>query len=174
MKPPPDQRSLFTSGAGPRGAGKSEHTLEGEVVRITYENDSTGFRVIKLAVDGETEPRTLVGVFPPTSVGSRVRATGKPQKDEKRGDQFRVETLLQVAPTTIAGLEKFLGSGVIHGVGPVLAKRIVEAFGTSALDVLDNNPDRLREVEGLGGRRAEQIQKTWESHRALGAKINPR
>ncbi|MFO0611114.1 MAG: ATP-dependent RecD-like DNA helicase [Polyangiaceae bacterium] len=168
MKPPHDQRSLFEPAAS-KSAAAAEHTVEGEVVRVTYENDTTGFRVIKVAVDGEPGERTLVGVFPPAPIGSRVRATGKRQRDEKHGEQFRVETLLHVAPSTLAGLEKFLGSGVIHGVGPVIARRIVDAFGANALEVLDNNPERLREVEGLGGRRAEQIQKTWESHRALGA-----
>jgi exodeoxyribonuclease V alpha subunit len=138
-------------------------------VRVTYENEDTGFRVIRVAVDGEATERTLVGVFPSAPIGTRVRATGKREKDGRHGEQFRVETLLPIAPATLAGLEKFLGSGVIHGVGPVIAKRIVDAFGTSALEVLDNAPERLLEVEGLGGRRAQQIQKTWENHRALGA-----
>ena len=156
------QGTLFTGKASPG-------TVEGEVVRVTYENETTGFRVIRVAVDGESSERILVGVFPSAPVGTRVRATGKPQRDDKHGDQFRVETLLPIAPATLGGLERFLGSGIIHGVGPVIAKRIVDTFGSASLEILDRSPERLREVEGLGERRAETIKKTWEGHRAIGA-----
>ncbi len=85
------------------------------------------------------------------------------------GEQFRVETLLTVAPSTLAGLERFLGSGLIPGIGPAFAKRIVERFGEQTLEVLDRSPDRLSEVEGLGKKRAVEVQKAWESHRVVGA-----
>ncbi len=159
------QRSLFA----PQKGASPEGTLEGEVVRVTYENESTGFRVIRVAVDGEASERTLVGVFPPTPPGSRVRATGKAQRDERHGDQFRVETLLTVAPSTLQGLERFLGSGLIRGIGPAFAKRIVETFGTETLEVLDRAPERLSEVDGLGRKRAQEVQKAWEAHRVVGA-----
>lgn len=138
-------------------------------MRVTYENESTGFRVLRVAVEGEANERTLVGVFPPAPPGSRVRATGKIQRDERHGDQFRVETLLTIAPSTLSGIERFLGSGLIPGVGPAYAKRIVEAFGTATLEVLDRSPERLREVDGLGQKRAADVEKAWETHRAVGA-----
>jgi exodeoxyribonuclease V alpha subunit len=146
-----------------------ETTLEGEVVRITYESEESGFRVIRVRVDGEALERTLVGVFPPAIPGTRVRATGKLVTDPKRGEQLRVETLLTVAPATLAGLERFLGSGLVKGVGPAYAKRIVQLFGDQSLEVLDKYPERLREVPGLGKERAAEVQRAWESHRAIGA-----
>ncbi len=138
-------------------------------MRITYESQESGFRVIRIRADGEATERTLVGVFPPVIPGTRVRATGKLVHDLKRGEQLRVETLLTVAPATLAGLERFLGSGLVRGVGPAYAKRIVLTFGDQALEVLDKYPERLREVPGLGKERAAEVRSAWESHRAIGA-----
>jgi exodeoxyribonuclease V alpha subunit len=144
-------------------------TLEGEVVRVTYESESSGFRVLRVAVAGRAEPEVVVGVFPPAAPGTRVRATGKYKRDSKHGDQFQVETLLVIAPSTLDGLERYLGSGMIHGIGPAFAKRIVEVFAEQTLEVLDKDPERLRDVPGLGGRRAEAVAKAWVAHRAVGA-----
>lgn len=144
-------------------------TVDGEVLRVTYSSDETGFRVIKVKLDGRGEERTLVGVFPLPPPGTRIRATGKLVKDVKRGEQFKVETMLTVAPATLAGLERFLGSGLVPGVGEAFAKRIIETFGEQTLEVLDHHPSRLGEVQGLGSKRATQIEKAWEAHRAVGA-----
>ncbi|MBL9027364.1 MAG: ATP-dependent RecD-like DNA helicase [Myxococcales bacterium] len=162
----PAQGGLFVP--SPVSAG-GDVVLEGEVVRITYESAESGFRVIRARADGEALERTLVGVFPPVIPGTRVRVTGKLVRDLKRGEQVRVETLLTIAPATLAGLERFLGSGLVRGVGPAYAKRIVEMFGEQSLDVLDKYPERLREVPGLGKERAAEVQRAWESHRAIGA-----
>ncbi len=162
----PVQEALFTRTKSAIGA---DVTLEGEVVRVTYESEETGFRVIRVQVDREPAERTLVGVFPSAIPGTRVRATGKLVFDAKRGEQVRVETLLAVAPATLAGLERFLGSGMARGVGPAYAKRIVQTFGEDALEVLDKYPERLREVPGLGKERCAEVQRAWESHRAIGA-----
>jgi exodeoxyribonuclease V alpha subunit len=144
-------------------------TLEGEVVRVTYESIETGFRVVRVAVDGRRDEETLVGVFPSAPPGTRVRATGQRTRDPKFGDQFRVETMLLVEPSTLDGLERYLGSGMIQGIGPAYAKRIVDAFGEQVLEVLDQNPERLRSVPGLGKRRAEAVAKAWTAQRAIGA-----
>lgn len=162
----PAQGGLFT--ASPVSAS-GDVTIEGEVVRITYESEESGFRVVRVRADGEAMERTLVGVFPPVIPGTRVRATGKLVRDIKRGEQVRVETLLTVAPATLAGLERFLGSGLVRGVGPAYAKRIVQTFGEQSLEVLDKYPERLREVPGLGKERSSEVQRAWESHRAIGA-----
>jgi len=143
--------------------------VEGEVVHVTYSNDETGFRVIRVLIDAEKRERTLVGVFPAAPPGTRVRATGKLTNDPKRGEQLKVETLLTVAPSTLVGIERFLGSGLVPGVGEAIAKRIVVAFGEKTLEVLDRHPERLREISGLGAKRAAQIETAWESHRVLGA-----
>ncbi len=144
-------------------------TVEGEIARVSYEAMETGFRVVKVEVAGRKEAETWVGVFPAAAPGSRVRATGKYEKDPKHGYQLRVETLIAVAPATLEGLERYLGSGIAKGVGPVWAKRIVEAFGLQTLEVLDRSAERLHEVPGLGARRVEAITKAWVERRAVGA-----
>jgi exodeoxyribonuclease V alpha subunit len=90
-------------------------------------------------------------------------------KDAKHGEQLKVETLITVAPSTLEGIERYLGSGMVPGVGPAYAKRIVEAFGMEALEVLDRAPERLVEVPGLGPKRADAVAKAWEKQRAVGA-----
>ena len=146
-------------------------TLTGEVERVTYENEATSFRVIRLgSVEGAGTrhgPLPVVGTFPAVGPGTRVRVTGEFVKDAKHGEQFRVETLVPIAPSTLAGLEKYLGSGLIHGIGPGFAKRIVATFGLDSLTVLDQTPERLSEVTGIGARRVEEIKKTWASQRSI-------
>ncbi|MEO7036788.1 MAG: ATP-dependent RecD-like DNA helicase [Polyangiaceae bacterium] len=146
-------------------------TLTGEVERVTYENEATSFRVIRLGslegVGARSGAVPAVGTFPAVGPGTRVRVTGDFVNDAKHGQQFRVETLIPIAPSTLAGLEKYLGSGLIHGVGPGFAKRIVATFGLDSLTVLDQTPERLSEVTGIGARRLEEIKKTWASQRSI-------
>ncbi len=145
-------------------------TLTGEVERVTFENEATSFRVIRIgSVEGAGARRALpaVGTFPAVGPGTRVRVTGDFVQDAKFGEQFRVETLIPIAPSTLAGLEKYLGSGLIQGIGPGFAKRIVATFGMDSLSVLDQSPERLREVSGIGARRIEEIRKTWAAQRAI-------
>jgi exodeoxyribonuclease V alpha subunit len=140
--------------------------VEGEVVRVTYESDSSGFRVVRVREDGGGE-RILVGVFQQLLPGSRVRATGRIESDPRHGEQLRVESVLAIAPSTLEGLERYLASGKIPGVGQAFAKRIVATFGDRTLDALDRGADALREVPGLGRPRAEGIAKAWAEQRAV-------
>lgn len=146
-------------------------TLTGEVERVTFENEATSFRVIRLgSVEGAGARKgvlPVVGTFPAVGPGTRVRVTGEFVTDARHGEQFKVETLMPIAPSTLAGLEKYLGSGLIHGIGPTYAKRIVATFGMDSLTVLDEHPERLKEVSGLGERRIEEISKTWTSQRSV-------
>jgi exodeoxyribonuclease V alpha subunit len=145
-------------------------TVLGEVERVTFESEKTGFRVIRLgSVAGRPGSIAVVGTFPAVGPGTRVRATGSFVRDPRHGEQFRVETLVVVEPDTLVGLERYLGSGMIPGVGPGFAKRIVETFGMDALRVLDQNPERLSEVQGLGKKRQGEIVQHWQSHRQLSA-----
>ena len=144
-------------------------SVEGEVVKVTFENEETGFRVLRVEREGKTTPEPWVGVMPPAPPGTRVRATGRYETDSKHGEQLRVETLLAVMPATTAGVEKYLGSGVIPGVGPAYAKRIVEVFGDRTLTVLDQEPERMRDVPGLGEKRAAAVAKAWAAQKAVGA-----
>lgn len=145
-------------------------TLTGQVERVTFENEETGFRVLRVgSVEGGagSGPIVVVGTFQPVGPGTRVRVTGDFVRDPRRGEQFRAESLVAIEPATLVGLEKYLGSGLIPGIGPGFAKRIVETFGLDSLKVLDAEPQRLGEVPGIGARRVAEIKKAWSEHRAI-------
>ncbi|CAN5803516.1 ATP-dependent RecD-like DNA helicase [soil metagenome] len=144
-----------------------ELVFEGEVKRITFESPTSAFRVIRVLIDGEREPRSVVGMFPPVTVGGRVRIRGNVEADRKHGDQVRAASVTVLAPSTLAGLERHLGSGAIAGIGPKSAERIVAHFGLDALRVLDEEPERLVEVAGLGRRRAEGLADAWRDQREV-------
>jgi len=144
----------------------TETVIEGVVERITFENAQSSFRVIKLAVPGRADRVAVIGTFPSTPLGARVRVRGQIETDRKHGEQLRAESFIELAPDTLLGLERYLASGVIKGVGPKLAGRIVAAFGLDSLDVLDRHPERLREVEGLGEKRRVALERTWREQRA--------
>ncbi|MCC6522326.1 MAG: ATP-dependent RecD-like DNA helicase [Polyangiaceae bacterium] len=150
---------------------EAERVLEGEVARVTYENDETGFRVLKIErrEGSRIVTETVVGTFPAAPPGTHVRATGRYIDDPKHGPQFRAETLLTVAPSTLAGIERYLASGMVKGVGPASAKRIVAAFGERTLTVLDREPEQLRKVPGLGAARIKAISEAWAAHRDVNA-----
>jgi len=145
----------------------AEVAFEGEVQRITFENRENGFRVVKVLVPGRRDPLTMVGVFPQVAVGARVRARGLIEVDRSHGEQLRTTSVTELAPTTLSGIEKYLGSGLIKGIGEVTAQRIVEKFGLDTLRVLDEEPHRLREVSGLGRTRADSLVAAWQEQRAI-------
>lgn len=161
----PTQAALFsTKSSTPSPDGLV--TVEGDVVRVTYESDKSGFRVVRVALDGRETLATWVGRMQPVSPGMRVRATGKIESDPRHGEQLKVSTLLEIAPSTLQGLERYLGSGMVPGIGPALAARIVGTFGLQTLRVLDESPERLSEVTGLGRRKAQSLTDAWTSQRA--------
>jgi exodeoxyribonuclease V alpha subunit len=145
----------------------SNVTIEGTVERVTFESPSSGFRILKVAVPGRPDRLAVVGTFPPAAVGARVRVRGRIEQDRKHGEQLRVDSLVEIAPDTLAGLEKYLASGLIRGVGPKLAARIVATFGLDSLRVLDEDTDRLTEVEGLGEKRRTALTRAWREQRAV-------
>lgn len=142
-------------------------TLTAEVERVTYENEATGFRVVRLGGMPGRGPLPAVGHFPAVGPGARVRVEGDLVVDPRHGEQLRVRTLVPVEPDTIAGLERYLASGLVPGIGPGFARRIVEAFGLETLSVLDEHPERLRAVAGLGAKRAEEIGRCWADRRGV-------
>ena len=139
-------------------------TIEGEVQRVTYENEDTHFRVVKVLVKGHGSV-AAVGKFPFVGGGSHVRMVGEFASDPKHGEQFRVQSLVVLEPQTVAGMERYLGSGIIPGIGPGLAKRIVEKFGAQTLAILDQEPARLSEVSGIGVARSEEVATRWKEQR---------
>jgi exodeoxyribonuclease V alpha subunit len=145
-------------------------TVTGEVERVTFENENTGFRVLRLGrVEGELGRRphlTVVGTAPAVGPGTRVRATGQLVDDQRHGEQLRAESIVLLLPETKEGIERYLASGILPGVGEVLAKRIVATFGTEALTVLDSQPERLTKISGISAKRVGTIKRHWSEHRS--------
>jgi exodeoxyribonuclease V alpha subunit len=152
---------------GNDNATTKEIAIEGEVAVVTFENRDSGFRVVKVDVPGERERVTVVGVFPRVVTGSRIRARGTIEVDSRHGEQLRATNVTELAPNTLAGIERYLGSGLIKGIGGVTAQRIVAKFGLGTLKVLEDEPHRLREVPGLGRTRADALIASWNAERAL-------
>ncbi|MBM3293835.1 MAG: ATP-dependent RecD-like DNA helicase [Candidatus Aminicenantes bacterium] len=138
-------------------------TLEGTIGAILFFSPETGYAVFKFEAE-VGESRTIVGIFPPLAAGERLRVSGKWELNPKYGRQFKVESFCPVLPAGRKGIEKFLSSGLVKGVGPVLAKRIVEAFGEGTLDILNRSPEKLRKVEGIGSAKLRDIRRSWAEH----------
>jgi exodeoxyribonuclease V alpha subunit len=145
----------------------AETTLEGTVERITFYNPTNGFSVVRLRVRGRREPIAVVGTLPAVQPGEVLAARGHWQTDPRHGAQFRPTEAEVRRPSDIDGIVRYLGSGLVKQIGPVLAKRIVGTFGERTLDVLDATPERVREVPGIGPHRATAIAAAWSEHRAL-------
>ena len=135
--------------------------------RITFQNDQNGYSVIKCAVKGFDDLITVVGTFAEVHVGSVLTLSGAWRVDAKYGRQFSVETYEETLPATAYGIEKYLGSGLVKGIGPKYAKQIVQYFGKDTLDVIESEPARLLEVPGIGFKRVESIQKSWTDQKEI-------
>jgi exodeoxyribonuclease V alpha subunit len=142
----------------------SAELLSGVLERITFRSDDTGFTVARLQPDDSArDPVTVVGMLSEVAVGSSLELSGRWQKDPRHGLQFKFDRYKVAKPTTIIGMERYLGSGLIKGVGPVNAARIVSYFGMDTMEVLDHAPERLAEVPGLGRKMVERIKETWRA-----------
>ncbi len=146
----------------------SEH-VAGTVERVTFHNEDTGFTVLRVQKRGRRNLLTVVGHAASVSPGEFVQAEGRWVQDRVHGLQFSAETLRTVPPTTIDGIEKYLGSGLIAGIGTHFAKRLVAAFGAAVFDVIERQPDRLRSVEGIGPLRAHRLVEAWRDQQAVRA-----
>lgn len=142
-------------------------SVDGVVQRITYVNEENGYTVARLKLPRQKQPVTIAGYLPGINVGEGLRVEGKWNNHAQYGRQFSVTRYQTSAPGTTAALKKYLGSGLLKGVGPVMAEHLVNAFGLDTLDVLDNQPERLAEVPGLGRRKASSIAAAWSERRAL-------
>ncbi len=135
--------------------------LEGVLERIVFFNEDNGYTVARLQVAGYRDLVTIVGSMPLPNPGETLRLTGEWTTDPKFGRQFRVSSCLSVLPSTLTGIQKYLGSGLVRGIGPVMAERIVEMFGMETFDLIEQRPERLLEVEGIGPIRQERICSAW-------------
>jgi len=141
-------------------------TLQGTIGRITYQHPETHYTVARLDADGGPST-TVVGTIFPVSEGEEIKVTGTWKRHPRYGLQFQVDHWGKVEPATIEGIEKYLGSGLIKGVGPIYAKRLVGAFGLDTLKVLTEQPLRILEVDGIGEVRARRIMQAWQEQRGM-------
>ena len=141
--------------------------LRGVIERITYHNEESGYTVAQLLPEDKTYTVTVVGNMLGINVGESVTIRGRWMAHPKYGRQFKAEDVRTLLPATIAGLEKYLGSGLIKGIGPVTAKRIVRKFGLETLHVIEETPDRLHEVLGVGRKRVRIITRAWAEQQAI-------
>lgn len=157
------------AGAQAGQAGGTHHTVKLRCVveRITYQNTENGYTVLKCAVKNNSDLVTVVGSLLDVNVGSVLLIDGNWKVDSRYGRQFAAETWEETPPATVYGIEKYLGSGLIKGVGPRFAQRIVRKFGTDTIEVIENEIGRLREVEGIGEKRILQIKESWERQKEI-------
>jgi exodeoxyribonuclease V alpha subunit len=140
--------------------------FEGTVESIVFYSPDTGYTVCKFSLeDGET--MTVVGSFPPLSPGEMLKIKGKWEINPRFGQQFRAESFLPILPASAKGIEKFLSSGLIKGVGPVLAQRIIKKFGAETIDIISKKPDKLKQVEGVGEVKLKEIKKSWAENQNI-------
>ncbi len=139
------------------GQTGSPTTIEGTIERVVFRNDDNGWTVLRLSSRGDPLLQTVVGSFQRLDQGESVRFSGEWKTDPRHGRQFRAQTCLSLAPATLKGIEKFLGSGLVPGIGPVMARRLVERFGLDTLEVIEKRPRKLSEVEGIGPKRGAAI-----------------
>ena len=137
------------------------------VERITYQNPETGYSVIRCRARGYSDLVTVVGLMPETHVGAVLSLEGAWKVDPKYGRQFTAEKFEETLPATVFGIEKYLGSGLIKGIGPKFAKKIVQQFGKDTLDIIEENPDSLIEVPGIGRLRVERIKESWAEQKEI-------
>ncbi len=146
-------------------------TLSGTIDRVTFHNPENGFAVLRVQVKGKREPVSVVGALASVVAGEMLEATGSWMQDPEHGPQFKAEEIRTAAPQSIEGIEKFLGSGLVKGIGPHYARRIVAVFGDKTLQVIDDSPAFLKEVRGIGAKRIQQIRESWREQKAVRAII---
>jgi len=156
---------LFERSAGKRPGDAVDETIEGTLERIVFSDASGEFTVVRLKIADQPEPATAVGTLLGLPVGARLRASGYYENNPRFGRQFRIVSYTELSPQTLEGIKRYLGAGLIKGIGPEFAARIVARFGERTLEILDALPARIREVPGIGQSRALAIQKAWAAQR---------
>ena len=167
--PPPKRKGSRSQRSKKAGEKRPSDTsyLEGVVERIVFYNEETGYAVIRLQALGRGDWATVVGNLPSVISGETLRLSGQWTFHPQFGEQFKAEAYQSVIPATLNGIEKYLGSGLIKGVGPVMASRIVRAFGLKTLEVIDSEPDQLLKVEGIGKTRLDWILSAWQAQKEV-------
>jgi exodeoxyribonuclease V alpha subunit len=144
-----------------------QEVLAGLVERVTYHNAENGFCVLRAKARGHRDVVTVVGHAAAIAAGEWITASGEWVNDRTHGQQFKARFLRTSPPTSADGIEKHLSSGMIRGVGPIYAKKLLRTFGEKVFDVIESTPDRLREVNGIGPVRAAGIVAAWAEQKAV-------
>ena len=143
--------------------------LQGQIERITFTSEETGYTVARVKVHGRRELVTIIGNIINPTPGEIIKMRGEWGNHPKYGEQFKIVFCQTMTPASVHGIEKYLGSGLIKGIGPVMAKRIVKMFKEKTLDVIENKIDRLVDVEGIGRKRIGMIRKAWDEQKEIRA-----
>jgi exodeoxyribonuclease V alpha subunit len=141
--------------------------LAGLIERVTFFNEENGFAVLKVKAKGHRDEVTVVGSLPAVNAGEWVTAEGRWVRDRDFGLQFRAELLKSAAPTTKEGIQRYLGGGMVKGIGPIYARKLVHKFGEKIFDIIENYSVRLEEVEGIGPERRRRIKAAWAEQRVI-------
>ena len=141
--------------------------IHGLLERISYHNEENDFVVAKLREKEKKGLTTIVGNLSGVNPGESLKLTGKWVQNKRFGEQFQVETFEVTVPATLHGIQKYLASGLIKGIGPIMSERIVEKFGLHTLEVIEKTPEKLSEVEGIGPKRISMIRKAWEEQKEI-------
>ncbi len=142
-------------------------SLSGLIERVTFFNEENGFAVLKVKAKGHRDQVTVIGSLPSVSAGEWVTAQGRWIQDREFGLQFRAEMLTSTAPTTKEGIEKYLGSGMVKGIGPIYAKKLVAKFGEQIFDIIEKESARLEELDGIGPKRRKRIKDAWAEQKVI-------
>jgi exodeoxyribonuclease V alpha subunit len=148
-------------------ASSDREVLAGLVERVTFHNAENGFCVLRTKARGHRDLVTVVGHAATIAAGEWITASGEWVNDRTHGQQFRARFMRTSAPTSVDGIEKYLSSGMIRGIGPVYARKLVRAFSEKVFDVIEGAPARLREVEGIGPVRATRIVAAWAEQKVV-------
>ncbi len=151
----------------PEIAAQPLETLEGTVERITFADPESHYAVLRLKVKGARHPTTVVGALAAVQEGEQLHIKGKYEVHPKYGEQLRAVWWYAVLPATVAGIKKYLASGVIKGIGEEMAQRLVGRFGEKTLEVIDNTPEKLLEVPGFGPKRLAQLREAWQDKKDI-------
>ena len=154
-------------GAGRQAESSDREVLAGLVERVTFHNPENGFCVLRTRARGHRDLVTVVGHAAMVAPGEWITASGEWVNDRTHGQQFKARFIRTDAPSSVEGIEKYLGSGMIRGIGPVYARKLVRAFGEKVFDVIEAEPERLREVAGIGRVRAKRITDAWAEQKVV-------
>jgi exodeoxyribonuclease V alpha subunit len=150
----------------PRPPPPPEH-LTGAVERVTFHNEETGFCVLRVKVRGHRDLVTVVGTAATITPGEYLEGSGWWVMDRTHGRQFKTQHLRVVPPSTLEGIEKYLGSGMVKGIGPHFAKKLVQAFGEVVFDVIEQTPERLTKLDGIGPKRQQRVVEAWAAQKII-------